>query len=109
LGEKPVEVVIGVIGGPAQGVFGVVIGIELAAHSHLLAIVQTTYPLGADFGPAQRRQQHGGQNGDDGDDHQQFNQGEGGRFAAGAILVLQKAHARQVHSTFGGGRQTRDQ
>jgi hypothetical protein len=39
------------------------------AHAHgLLAFL---------LGPGKRRQQHGRQNRDDGDDHQQFNQGEG--------------------------------
>jgi len=32
---------------------------------------------GFEFGAGQRRQQHGRQNGDDGDDDEQFNEGEG--------------------------------
>ena len=48
----------------------------MLARPSLLQVVQAGRSLGLFLGPAQRRQQHGRQNGDDGDDHQQFNQGE---------------------------------
>ena len=53
-----------------------VVDIEPPAEHELPAVVHAlnTGGLGLRFG--QRRQEHAGQNGDDGDDHQQFDEGE---------------------------------
>ena len=46
------------------------------AQPELAHLAHATYPLGFGFGAGQRRQQHRRQNGDNGDYHQQFDQGE---------------------------------
>jgi hypothetical protein len=50
--------------------------IKNAAQLQLFHIADATDSLRPQFGLAQRRQQHRREDGDDGDDHQQFNQGE---------------------------------
>ena len=45
--------------------------------NQLLVIADARYLQGLAFGSAQRWQEHGGQDGDDGDDYQQFNEGKG--------------------------------
>ena len=59
--------------------FVVVILIHEEGIAPLLDVVQATYGFGLFFRLGERRQQHGRENGDDGDDHQQFNEREGGR------------------------------
>jgi len=49
-------------------------GVYSPGQGQLFKIVQAADALGAGFGPGERRQEQPGQNGDDGDDHQQFNQ-----------------------------------
>ena len=44
--------------------------------TELPEVVQTGDAIRLLFGTGQGRQQHGGQNRDDGDDHEQFDQGE---------------------------------
>ena len=61
-----------------EGELAVIIGKHLAAEAHLFFIAQAGDALGAFFGAGQRGQEHGGQNRDDGDDHQQFDEGERG-------------------------------
>src|SRR5690606_24780083 len=51
-------------------------GEHLEDDAPLLEVVLTGCPVGGFSRPGERRQQYGGQDADDGDDHQQFNQGE---------------------------------
>ena len=53
--------------------------VQMPARGELLDIIQASDRLRAGLGFVQRRQQHGRQNGDDGDDHQQLDQGEASR------------------------------
>ena len=55
----------------------VVLRHEIQRQAELLEIVQIHRPVAALFGLVQRRHQHGRQNRNDGNDHQQLNQGEG--------------------------------
>jgi len=66
----------------------VFIGIKLVAHGHLVKVADA--PDGAAFllGSRQRRQEHRGEDGDNGDDDQQFNEGE---RRAGAPIGLKAA------------------
>jgi hypothetical protein len=55
----------------------VVIGAIHCCRQHgLLAVADVVDRIGPAFRLGQRRQQHGREDGDDGDDHQQFNQSE---------------------------------
>jgi hypothetical protein len=53
--------------------------VHVAGQAQLLVVVQTTDPIGAPFGSAQRRQEHRGQDGDDGNHDQQLDQCETNR------------------------------
>ena len=59
-------------------VFGVITGIEQIADGDLFFIADAFGRDGLPFRRGQRGQEHGGQNRDDGDDHQQFDEGERG-------------------------------
>ena len=50
--------------------------VEGASQANLLGVVQAIGLLRFGFRPAQRRQEHARQNGDNGNDHQQLNQGK---------------------------------
>ena len=50
--------------------------IEIGGDSHLSQLIDAGNPTGGFLGPTQRRKKHAGQNGDDGDNHQQLDQGE---------------------------------
>ncbi len=52
-------------------------GVEVPGQQKLSDVAFALGTLGILFGLRERRQQHGCQNGDDGNDHQLFNQGEG--------------------------------
>jgi hypothetical protein len=52
----------------------IVIGVKSPCQHHLAAVVQALNRLRLELGAAQGGQQQGGQDGNDGDDHQQFNQ-----------------------------------
>ena len=52
----------------------VIRGIHIISQAQLTQIVDTVGPIRLFLCRRQRGQQHGGQNGDDGDDHQQFNE-----------------------------------
>ena len=68
--------------------FVVVSGIEVPAEDELFVIAETHDALGLSLGLAQRRQEHTGQDGDDGNDYQQFDEGEGtavGRAGWGSV------------------------
>jgi hypothetical protein len=56
--------------------FIVVAGIHHESQADLPGVTQATRLLSADFSLAQRGQQHGGQNRNDGNHHQQFYQGK---------------------------------
>ena len=58
-----------------QGVI-IISGIQLDGDVDLFQIVQTRRSLGARLCTGQSRQQQRGENGDDGNDHQQFNERE---------------------------------
>jgi len=79
-----------------QGVI-VVATIRDRAHPDLMQIVLTGGHLSPGFSGAQGRQQDGRQNGDDGNDHQQFNQGETAKAALTFIIIITKTHTS--HST----------
>jgi hypothetical protein len=65
-----------IIGGAIGEQIPVVRSVKVHGITDLAHVVQALDTAGAFLGAAQRRQQHRRQNGDDGDDHQQFNQGE---------------------------------
>ncbi len=52
-------------------------GIKLNTHAHLTKIVEASSGMILAFGTREGRQEHACQNGDDGNDHQEFDQGEG--------------------------------
>ena len=52
-------------------------GIKLNTHAHLTKIVEASSGMSLAFGTREGRQEHACQNGDDGNDHQEFDQGEG--------------------------------
>src|SRR5436190_3621662 len=54
----------------------VIIGIHNQGSADLLQVTGTFDGLSFDFGPGQRRQQHRGEDGNDGNNHQQFDQGK---------------------------------
>jgi hypothetical protein len=47
----------------------------------LFEVIDALNAIGSLFGPRQRRQEHAGENSDNGDDDQELNQGEGGAKA----------------------------
>ena len=60
-----------------QGIFVLIVpGIHRVAQAELPQIVDTLAAVGAFLGRRQRGQQHGGQDRDDGDYHEQFDQGK---------------------------------
>jgi hypothetical protein len=66
------------VGTDVHGVqFTVVTLPDLESQPNLFEVVQTTGALGGALGLGQRGQQQGGKNGDDSDDHQQFDQRKG--------------------------------
>jgi hypothetical protein len=60
----------------------------------LFKIVQALGGLGLGFGPTERGQQHCRENGDDGDDHEQFNERESA--GAGALDAMGSAGGRFI-------------
>ncbi len=77
LGIEPVEIVVDEIGRATERIPAVVIRIDLAADTHLFLVVKATDPLGANFGAVQGRQENRSEDGDDGNNHEQFDQREG--------------------------------
>ena len=61
-----------------QSTTGIVGGVEVGGDGPLPEMRQTIDLLGLEFRFGECRQEHARQDGDDGDDHQQFDQGEGG-------------------------------
>jgi hypothetical protein len=57
-----------------RGAIRIVIGVKSPRQHHLAAVVQALNRLRLELGAAQGGQQQGGQDGNDGDDHQQLNQ-----------------------------------
>jgi hypothetical protein len=55
----------------------IVIGVHVIAEILLPLVAHTSHGVGLNFGAAQRWQEHAGENGNDRDDHQQFDEGEG--------------------------------
>jgi len=78
-----VPVVAGHLEGQAIPPVGVVI-IQMAGDEHLTLVVDAGGRLPSLFGLGQRRQQHRRQDRDNGDDHEQFDQGETGATTPGA-------------------------
>jgi hypothetical protein len=77
-GVKPALAVRGVAGppvGPGQVIL-IVVPVHRQGQDYLSQIIDIHRAHGLIFGIAQRRQQQRGENADDGDDHQQLNQGE---------------------------------
>ena len=80
---EPVEVpAVGGFAAIAESRALVVIPIEVRGGAELAQVAHATQALGQGFAPAQHRQEQAGQDRDDGDDHQEFDQGEGGVSAA---------------------------
>ena len=68
---------------PARRIMAlVVVHIHVRGQAQLPDVVETPDAFGRFLRPAQGGQQHRRQNPDDGDDHEQFDQGEGGDFMA---------------------------
>jgi len=74
--EKPVEVVVAIIEDAGEGVFGIVVSVNLAANVHLFFVVHAGSTMGAFFGLGQGREKEGCEDGKDGDDDEEFDQGE---------------------------------
>jgi len=70
---EPVQIGVRIIYHAAQGVLAVFVREHLAAEDHLFSVVQATDALRPHFCVAQCWQQQRRQNGNDGDDHEQFN------------------------------------
>ncbi len=90
--------------GDGEGV-SIIVGVNLGEENDLAQIVQAGNFGGFAFGVGQGRQQHGGENGDDGNHHEQLNQrksDETSRLRAGAIYRVHKATVAQ-----GGARRIR--
>ena len=68
----------------------VVLGVELHEQADLAQVVQATGPLRLRFGEVERGQEQGGENRDDGDDNQQFNQGEGAAGVGAMFRALRR-------------------
>ena len=64
----------------------IVADIKHKTKAQLLEVIQTIDLLRLLLRSGQCRQQHGGQNGDDGDDHQQFDQRETRCLLAGLVI-----------------------
>ena len=60
----------------------VIAGVHHDGQAQLVLIAGALDAFGGFLGPGQRRQEHGGQDRDDGDDHQKLNERKGGRFRA---------------------------
>ena len=82
-GAPPIREILVAIAGGLQGIpvrrkkVIVVIRVKLHENAKLPQIVQTGNPFALGLGRGEGGQQQGGQNGDDGDHHQQFDEGEG--------------------------------
>ena len=61
-----------------------ILGVENRPKTQLLKIIEATNPAGPLLGLGQRGQQHGRQDRNDGNHHQQFDEGEGARYASPA-------------------------
>src|SRR5258706_7032695 len=70
----PVQVVIVITGGGAGQIAVVILGVHKVAQAHLFEIAKAVDAFGPFFGASQGGQKHGGENRDDGDDHQEFDQ-----------------------------------
>src|SRR6266700_1792989 len=70
----------------------------MAAEQELLLVVGAGDSLGRGFGSGQRRQQEARQDGDDGDDHQQFNQRESLWRAVLLVLSIHKPKQEKCQS-----------
>jgi hypothetical protein len=70
-----------------QGI-AIVVSIHLNPEGNLPQIADTNNALRPRFGEPQRREQQGGENGDDGDDHHELGQGETRFLAAVSIHAL---------------------
>ena len=71
----------------------VVIGVHQPSQTNLLAVIHAGNGLRPDFRPRERRQQHGGQDCNDGNDHQQFDQSE----SPVALAQPARRRRRQLH------------
>ncbi len=60
----------------------VVVGVKVHVEADLAEVVEAVDALAFFFGFGEGGQEHAGQNGDDGDYHQQFDEGEGQSFAS---------------------------
>ncbi len=69
----------------------IVIGVHVVAEVLLFLIGQALGGLALDFGPGQGRQQHPSQDGDDGNNHQKFNQSEGPRSVHANGWLIKKS------------------
>ena len=67
-------VLVGVIAGrPGVGqLIGIIVGMQVGSYSHLFEIALALSGLGLRFGPSERRQEQTSQDGNNGDDDEQF-------------------------------------
>jgi hypothetical protein len=78
----------GELGGPGSGEkLPVVVGVHQDAHAELMGVTLTGRAQSAVLGLGQCWKQQGGKDGDDGDNHQQFDQSEAGRNCPAHSLV----------------------
>jgi hypothetical protein len=73
---KPVSSREPVCAGQQNGVTVIVCGKCLQSDTQLMQVVDALYAQGFGFGLRNRGEQNGGEDSDDGDDHQQLNEGE---------------------------------
>ena len=90
----PRVVLVAVITGKTS--LGVVVGIEVDGNPPLSVVGGAIDNFGAEFGRCQCRQQHGCQNGDDGDDHQKLDQRKSPGRVISSHTVLIKPATRPV-------------
>jgi len=73
---KKIEIVFEVVGNCEESALRIIIRVQITREAKLLEIVQATDAAGLLFSLRQCRQQHAGEDGSNGDDHQQFNERE---------------------------------
>ena len=74
---QPGQIVAPIVRGAREPTLVVILPIHHRTQSHLLEVVETTDPSNLFLGLGEGRQKHAGQDGNDGNHHQEFNQGEG--------------------------------
>jgi len=85
--RKAVRIVGSVGAKPLRAVhIAVILPIHRVGQAYLFEIVETGRGLRPGFGAGESREEHRGENGDDGDDHQKFDQSKASRFSHGRYI-----------------------